>query len=95
MAPAQFVFSFGSAPSPPPSEEALKVIKDQARPAADVARILDEAQVPNILWGGLPQGLVARWDEHEKVSQDSVLGPPVYPVPRSKINCLGCRIHHS
>ena len=35
---------------------------------------LDEAQVPNILWGGLPQGLVARWDEHEKVSKDSVLG---------------------
>lgn len=75
MRPTQFVFSFDPPSSPPSTEEALKVIKDQARPAADVARILDEAQVPNILWGGLPQGLVARWNEHEKVSKDSVLGP--------------------
>ncbi|CRL28558.1 unnamed protein product [Penicillium camemberti] len=66
MRPTQFVFSFDPPSSPPSTEEALKVIKDQARPAADVARILDEAQVPNILWGGLPQGLVARWNEHEK-----------------------------
>lgn len=31
-----------------------------AEPAADVARILDEAQVPNILWGWLAIGLVGQ-----------------------------------
>ncbi|OQE72401.1 hypothetical protein PENNAL_c0097G00240 [Penicillium nalgiovense] len=44
------------------SEEArIKVLNDQARPAADVAKILDEAQVPNILWGAMAGFLVGDW----------------------------------
>lgn len=27
------------------------IFNDRARPAADIARILDDAQIPNLLWG--------------------------------------------
>ncbi|KAJ5185482.1 hypothetical protein N7491_006652, partial [Penicillium cf. griseofulvum] len=39
-------------------------INEQAQPAADVAKI-DEAQVPNILWGQMAGCLVARWRTEE------------------------------
>lgn len=51
------------------SEEArIKVLNDQARPAADVAKILDEAQVPNILWGAMAGFLVGDWRCYNEVS---------------------------
>ncbi|CAG8901331.1 unnamed protein product [Penicillium egyptiacum] len=46
-------------------EERLKALNDQARPAADVARILDEAQVPNVLWGMMAICLVGEWNDDE------------------------------
>ncbi|CAI7665982.1 unnamed protein product [Penicillium glandicola] len=71
MDPDRSVVVIVSAPSPPPtyypSEEArMKAINNLARPAADVARILDEAQVPNILWGMMAMCLVGVWKEEEK-----------------------------
>ncbi|KAJ5465561.1 hypothetical protein N7530_009348 [Penicillium desertorum] len=50
-----------------PSEEArMKALNHQVRPAADVARILDEAQVPNILWGTMAAYLVGGWRHYNE-----------------------------
>ncbi|KAJ5788828.1 uncharacterized protein N7518_005839, partial [Penicillium psychrosexuale] len=63
--PLQGVICLG--PPPPLSkEETIEAINNQARPAADVARILDEAQVANILWGTMTIGLVGKWKMHVK-----------------------------
>ena len=87
MNPLQGVICLG--PSPPLSkEETFEAINDQARPAADVARILDEAKVANILWGTMAMGLVGKWKMNVKVS-DYLLHGPLYPITGSNVNSLG------
>ncbi|CAP79007.1 Pc06g00140 [Penicillium rubens Wisconsin 54-1255] len=56
------------------SEEArMEVLNRQVKPAADVARILDEAQVPNLLWGTMAAWLVGDWRHFNEDIQFLVL----------------------
>ena len=69
------------------SEEArIEVLNRQVKPAADVARILDEAQVPNLLWGTMAAWLVGDWRHFNEVSDSLCL------VLRSQFNSLGYSI---
>lgn len=63
-----------------------EVLNRQVKPAADVARILDEAQVPNLLWGTMAAWLVGDWRPYNEVSE------PLCLVLRSKSNSLGYSI---
>ncbi|KAJ5965202.1 uncharacterized protein N7479_005078 [Penicillium vulpinum] len=84
--------------SPPPTyyaskEDRMEALNKLARPAADVSRILDEAQVPNFLWGKMALCLVGEWMEQECCAKlhvksaylwwlpDFELGPPAADHP--------------
>ncbi|KAJ5940561.1 hypothetical protein N7516_000729 [Penicillium verrucosum] len=50
-----------------------EVLNRQVKPAADVARILDEAQVPNLLWGTMAAWLIGDWRPYNEDIQFLVL----------------------